>query len=207
MAGAFAFDQLTPSAITPPSLRRSGADAAAIAAEHARALEAAFAAGVAEGRRAAEEEVAERITILESSLTGLGAGLVRERELVAERVERAAVELALRIAEQALGAAVAVQPERVVDVVRGALRRLVERDRVTVLVNPADLELVRSHLGAIVDELGGIEHCEVQSERRVSRGGAVVRTADGEIDATLQTKLERAREVLEGELAGAGDEH
>jgi flagellar assembly protein FliH len=108
-------------------------------------------------------------------------------------------------AEQALAAAVAVDPERVLSVVRGALRRIVERERVNVLVSPDDLEMVREHLAGVIAELGGVEHCEVQAERRVPRGGAVVRTAEGEVDATLETKLERASEVLESELAGVGD--
>ena len=49
--------------------------------------------------------------------------------------------------------------------------------------------------------LGGIEHCEVQAERRVSRGGAVVRTPDGDVDARVETKLQRAREVVEAALS------
>jgi flagellar assembly protein FliH len=96
-----------------------------------------------------------------------------------------------------------VDAERVVDVVRGALRRLVERDRVTILVHPDDLDLVRAASPALVAELGGMEHCDVQAERRVHRGGAIVRTVEGEVDATLETKLARAREVLEEELRGA----
>jgi flagellar assembly protein FliH len=120
---------------------------------------------------------------------------------LAERCELAAVDLALRIAEQALGAAVKVEPERIVDVVRGALRRLVERERVLLMVNPEDLELVRDNIERLVQELGGIESCEVQAERRVARGGAILRTEEGEVDATLETKLVRAREVLEEELA------
>ena len=119
----------------------------------------------------------------------------------AASVEPAAVELALRIAEQALGAWIVADRAVVVEVVRGALRRLVERDRVLILVNPDDLELVRDHVGRLVGELGGIEHCEVQAERRVRPGGAIVRTSEGEVDATLETKLARAREVLEHELA------
>jgi flagellar assembly protein FliH len=195
----FAFDQLTPQAATP-----------AVRAEDAqRALEEAWADGYAKGREAAAAEAAAHahahIAAIEPVLRAAAEGLERERVTAADRVERAAVDLALRIAEQALGAAVAAQPERVLDVVRGALRRIVERERVLVLVHPEDLELVREQIDAIVDTLGGVEHCEVQAERRVPRGGAVVRTVDGEIDATLQTKLERAREVLEAELAHPTD--
>ena len=106
------------------------------------------------------------------------------------------------MAEKAVAGALAAQPERVVDVVRGALRCLVERERVVILVNPDDLEAVREAVGDLVRSLGGMEHCDVQEERRVNRGGAVVRSSAGEIDATMATKLDRAREVLEAELRG-----
>ena len=36
----------------------------------------------------------------------------------------------------------------------------------------------------------------MQAERRVARGGAIVRTSAGEIDGRLATQLERARETL-----------
>ena len=66
----------------------------------------------------------------------------------------------------------------------------------TVLVHPEDLELVREAMDEMRATLGGIEHCEVQAERRVSRGGAIVRTQDGDVDARVETKLQRAREVI-----------
>jgi flagellar assembly protein FliH len=109
----------------------------------------------------------------------------------ADRVEGQAVELAVQIAEKVVGGAVAVAPERIIDVVRGALRTMVERERITVLVNPADVELLRE----------GLPDLEVHEERRITRGGAVVRTAYGEIDATLETKLARAREAIVAELS------
>ena len=135
------------------------------------------------------------------ALRAAAADLASLRDGLAERTEQAAVELALRIAEQALQGAIAVQPERVVAVVRGALRRLIERERVTILVSPDDLEAVREHAPDLVTELGGIDAYEVQADRRVARGGAMVRTGEAEVDATLETKLARAREVIEEELS------
>ena len=158
-----------------------------------QAFEEGFAAGVAEAQSQLEGPA--------SALAAAADQLQALRTDAAASVEADAVDLALRIAEQALGAAIAAEPELVVEAVRGALRRLVERDRVLILVNPDDLELVRDHVGRLVSELGGIEHCEVQAERRVRPGGAIVRTTEGEVDATLETKLARAREVLEHELA------
>jgi flagellar assembly protein FliH len=58
-------------------------------------------------------------------------------------------------------------------------------------------------MGGVTATLGGIEHCEVQAERRVARGGAVVRTPDGDVDARLDVKLQRAREVVDAALGKA----
>ena len=157
------------------------------------AFDEGFAAGVAQAQAQLDGPA--------SAMAAAAEQLQAMRGDAAASVEPAAVELALRIAEQALGAWLVADRGVVVEVVRGALRRLVERDRVLILVNPDDLEIVRDHAARLVGELGGIEHCEVQAERRVRPGGAIVRTAEGEVDATLETKLARAREVLEHELA------
>lgn len=179
---------LAPLSAPAPQVDVQAEAAAARAAGHAEG----YAAGLAEGRAALEPAL--------QALAAAAGDVAAERERVSAEVEEAAVELGLRVAEQVLAATLAVQPERIVDVVRGALRRLVERGRVTLLVHPDDLDIVREAGDGLIAELGGMEHLEVQAERRVPRGGAIVRTMEGEVDATLATKLDRAREVLEESL-------
>ena len=180
-------------AVIVPAAPSAHGTAPTLDAIREQAYEEGFSAGIAQAQSALDGPAA--------ALAGAAEQLQALRGDAAASVEADAVDLALRIAEQAVGAAIAADPELVVEAVRGALRRLVERDRVLILVNPDDLELVRDHVGRLVGELGGIEHCEVQAERRVRPGGAIVRTSEGEVDATLETKLARAREVLEHELA------
>jgi len=174
--------------------------AAVLARAHAEA-EQLRAQAVEEGRRdghaAGVAAAEERLAPAAAALAAAQAAFEEERARVTEEVERHAIELALHLAERVLAGTLAVEPERVVDVVRGALRCLVERDRVLVLVNPEDLEHVRAATGELMASLGGMSTLDVQAERRVSRGGAVVRTAVGEVDAQLETKLERAREAIE----------
>jgi flagellar assembly protein FliH len=172
------------------AMARAEAETAAVR-ETARAE--GFAAGHAEAVAALEPAL--------SALTEAAAAVQDERVAAAERLERHAVDLALMLAEKVLAGTIAVEPERVVESVRGALRGLVERERITVLVHPDDLELVREAMDGLRATLGGIEHCEVQAERRVSRGGCVVRTPDGDVDARMETKLQRAREVVEQALS------
>jgi flagellar biosynthesis/type III secretory pathway protein FliH len=196
MAATWDLAPLERAVVEPPSASDVLAAARAQAVE---IREQAFAEGYAAGL----EEARDRTAPAADALAAAAREVAALRDEAAQSAEAAAVELGLQIAEHALGAALAVQPDRVLDVVRGALRRLVERERLVVLVNPEDLDMVRAGIGTLAGELGGIDHVDVQAERRVLRGGAVVRTAEGDVDADLATKLQRAREVLERELAGA----
>jgi flagellar assembly protein FliH len=212
MAAEFSFAELAPapassfarpSAPSAPSAH-SVLEAAAHAeaeAESARAAarEEGYADGLAAGRAEALAALGPAAAALEEAL----AGSRQDAAANTERLEAQAVDLALYIAEKVVGGAVAVEPARVLEAVRGALRSLVERERVTVLVHPDDLELVTESIGEIRASLGGIEHCDVQAERRVGRGGAVVRTPEGDVDARLETKLVWAREVVEAALGAA----
>jgi flagellar assembly protein FliH len=187
--------ELAPLEAVPVLDEPAGRSGSTLESVRQEAFDEGFAAGV--------EHAQAQLAGPASAMAAAAEQLQAMRGDAAASVEPAAVELALRIAEQALGAWLVADRTVVLEVVRGALRRLVERDRVLILVNPDDLEVVRDHASRLVGELGGIEHCEVQAERRVRPGGAIVRTAEGEVDATLETKLTRAREVLEHELANA----
>jgi flagellar assembly protein FliH len=198
----YAFEQLD----APPAAIQSESDLLADAWAQAEQIrEEARRAGEAEGR--ASGLTAGRAEV-ESALAALGSALASIEQMAEEltaALEHDAAELAFQICEQILAGAVDVEPERIVDVARNALRRVTDRRRVVLVVNPADLELMRDAIPALQAELGGIEHCDVQSDRRVGAGGAILRTEGGEIDATLETGLERAREIVTEALRSRKD--
>jgi flagellar biosynthesis/type III secretory pathway protein FliH len=191
-------------AAVAPSSVAPGPDAVMAALARAEAeADALRAAAREEGLREGREEALAMLTPALEALTQAAEGVTASQFARADRLEAHAVDLALFLAEKVLGGALAIEPERVTEAVRGALRGIVERERVTVLVHPDDLEMVRGAIDDIRASLGGIEHCEVQAERRVSRGGAIVRTPDGDVDARVETKLQRAREVVEAALSSS----
>lgn len=204
--GAFSFDQLPPEPagarlaanVDPHAAAEDFLAAARAEADDIRhaARQQGYEEGYQAGMAAAREELAPATTALGQAL----AEAERLRGETADAVEARAVEFSLHLAEKVVAGTLDVQPQRVVDVVRGALRCLVDRERVIVQVNTLDLDLVREAVEPLAAALGGIESLDVQEDRRVSRGGALVRSVAGEVDATIETKLERAREVLEAEL-------
>jgi flagellar assembly protein FliH len=199
-ASSYAFEQLEPSDPLPPGTPARIVAEAELQAAGIRELARGegFAAGRAEGQLQGLAEANSAAGALSAAVTEIQA----LREEVAESVEHDAVELAMALAAKILSGALEVQPERVLDAVRGALRRVNDRRRITVMVDPADLDVVSSAITELSAQAGGIELCEVQSDRRVGRGGAIVRTVEGEVDASIETQLQRAREVVVAELQG-----
>ena len=180
----------------------------AVRAEAEQIRAQAWAAGEAEGRAAglaaARNDAAPALGALGTAVQAISD----VRAQFVSELEQDAVELAFRLTEQILAGVLAVEPERVLDVARNALRHLSDRRHVTLVVNPDDLELVSECVEQLQSELGGIEHLSVQSDRRVARGGVIARTESGEIDAGMEAQLARAREIVGAALARepSGDE-
>ena len=197
--GTYAFRQLD---APPPGTSNGIADVlSAVRAEAEQIRAQAWAAGEAEGRAAG---IAAARTEAAPAVAALGAAVEAVAELRAQmmaELEQDAVEMAMRLAEQIIAGVLSVEPSRVIDVGRNALRHLSDRRRVTLVVNPDDLELVSECVEQLQSELGGIEHLGVQSDRRIARGGAIARTDSGEIDSGVDAQLGRAREIVAAALA------
>ncbi len=130
----------------------------------------------------------------------------RQTDVFVEDAERAAVELALALAGKIVGAAVEVQPELVLEVVAGALRRTTVRDQLVLELNPEDFDLVRDAAEAVAGRIGGVRRMDIVAERRVGRGGCVIRTGEGEIDARVDQQLVRAAEIAADVLRTTPDD-
>ena len=197
-AVSYDFEQLEPS--TPPAREEPARIVAQAVAEADRLRAEAHATGYAEGRAAGHEEGAAEVARLARALGEAVAGIEALRGEVVEAIERDALDLGLHLAAKVVSGVAELRGELISEAVRGALARVSERRRIAVLVNPADVDLVK---GAIAEQTAasGVEHCEVRSDERVAMGGAIVATEEGEVDASVWTQLERAREVVEASLA------
>jgi flagellar assembly protein FliH len=183
-----------------PAPTQDPAEAAEAVVEAARAEADALRAsavedGFAEGLRRGREETAASLVPAADALREALIEAMSARDQILDGVEMCAAQLAISIAEKIVVGALEVSPERVVDVVRGALRGLLGSERIIVCVHPEDIDLVRA---------AGLEHAdahiEIYAERRVPRGGALVRTAMGEVDGRIETKLEAVRTLVAAEL-------
>jgi flagellar assembly protein FliH len=198
VATSYAFEQLEPS-VAPPRDAAARILAQAMA-DAERMRESARTEGFQEGRAAGHAQGLGEITSGSNALGEAVKAIEALRCEVVEALETDAIELALSLAGKILAGAFQARPELVVEVVQGALRRITDRHRITVIVNPTDLDVVKEAIGELTAQGSGVELCDLQSDERVARGSAIVRTLEGEVDASVHTQLERAREVVSASL-------
>jgi len=196
-AVSFDLEQLEPSGPPRDAATRLIAEAEAEAAE---IRERARLEGQEQGRAAGIEDARAEITSAAAALGDALGEVQAMRARVAEEVEREAIELALALAGKVLIATLQIRPELVVEVLQGALRRVSGERTIAIVVNPADVETVRGALGELESQSTGVEQWDLQSDQRVPAGGAIVRTAQSEVDARIETQLERAHEVVAAEI-------
>lgn len=177
-----AFDQA--SAMLADAGQRGDALVASVQAE-------ARTAGHAEGVAAADREMSDMMATMRNLVDMARV----ERHKLMESAEPELVRLAVGIAERVLHQQIALDRGVVVEMARVAISRLVEKESVTVRVNPGDLERMREHRDELLSS-GEIKNFRVVEDQRVDRGGVVVETDGGTIDARISTQVNEAKRVL-----------
>jgi flagellar assembly protein FliH len=158
-------------------------------------LARANADGHAEGYRAGQDQASRENDEMESTMRGLIEMARVERHKIVESAEGEIVRLAMGIAERIVQQQVALDRGVVVEMTKAAVSRLLDRESITVRVNPADFERMREHREDVL-ALGDVAHMRIIEDQRVDRGGVVVETESGSVDARIATQVAEARRVL-----------
>ena len=173
---------------------RAEADALLAAAEAQRA--SAHAVGYAHGLAEARAEARGEVEAALMAVAELVDAVDRRRAEMEDEAARAAAALALEVAAKVVRAEVAARPERIIDVIRAAMRRAFDRDRLVVRVNPSDLAICRESAPELLTRTGGIGTLDFFDDQRIPPGSCVLETSSGDIDATFESQFSRIQEAL-----------
>lgn len=139
---------------------------------------------------------------LETALPALHAAaeaLQAERDRWLIRWEQTAVRVGVGIAEKLLKTQIATRPELASGMIAEALRLAAGQPRVTVHLHPEDLAAWGDRALRIVESLTACADSTLVPDSHIARGGCRIQTQHGEIDARVETMLERlAAELVEG---------
>ena len=164
--------------------------------EHVREREqAAYELGRHDGERALSEQLLQQRNEMVELQRGVVESLRRAVPQVIQEVEGATVNLALEAAQKIV-AGLPVDAEAVQAVVREALHQAEDTADITVQLHPDDLALLRKHQSPMLDGTLETGPLRFVASAEVTRGGCLVQTRFGLIDARRETKLDQLRQKL-----------
>lgn len=114
---------------------------------------------------------------------------IERREEIIEETEGQLVHLVLEIARKVVKVISENQKNIVVNNVVQALRKLKNKADVNIRVNIDDLKIVSEHASEFIDRIERVDNVTVMEDSTVDRGGAVIETDFGEIDARIASQL------------------
>lgn len=161
---------------------------------------AGLARGVIEGREQGKNEAIASMRAQADALSrgfeaALGA-LVEQREALLTQARTDVLKLAVAIARRVTRRSIDADPRAVMDQLEAALAMTLRPTTLIVEVHPDDAALVREAAPALAKKLAGGPHVEVVERAELSRGSVVLRSAGGEVDASIETQLERIVEAI-----------
>jgi flagellar assembly protein FliH len=179
---------LPPAPEEPAPLPEPETPAIDIAQIERAAYESGFSDGEKAGMAAAEQKFEAVVRRYTESLLELG----RVKPALYARAERDVVRLAVEVAKKIVHREITADREIIQTLVRVALTRVAEKTALTVHLNPADHSYVVAHRAALSENEDGGGELTLVSDKSVERGGCLVRTDCGEVDARIG---EQFREV------------
>jgi flagellar assembly protein FliH len=149
------------------------------------AREQGYAAGIAQAKDEARSQAGRFKSLTESYSAAIDSLDFRLSDQV--------LNLALDVARQVVAGELAARPERILDIVNLALRQMVETTReARLLLNPEDAAIIRPLLNEALDK----SRLRIVEDVRIVRGGCLIETPQGDLDATLQARWRQVVAVL-----------
>jgi flagellar assembly protein FliH len=136
---------------------------------------------------------------LQRFLAQFGQSVDAEVKQVLGELARRAVEVAVIMAERIVRQTIDLDPEVLVRTLTTALTKLEAGATMTVTAHPQDVAYLQEHQ----EILAALRIAEVTADRRIERGGCLLRSRRREWDATLRRQLETLQEVIGEHLVAA----
>jgi flagellar assembly protein FliH len=115
-------------------------------------------------------------------------------------VEADLVQLALAVARKIVGRDVSLGPDAVTRIIREALTRVEHAGRITIKLNPADLELLADIKPQLLSGLPEAGRAVFEADEGIARGGCLIETDEGEVDARIERQFQVVEEAFRTEL-------
>ncbi len=156
----------------------------------------AYKKGYDSGREEGYKEGQAEVMRLIDRLGTVVSTAVDIRDDIIRSSEKLMVEMILMIARKVIKDEIVERREVVINNIKEAIRRVKDRDRIDIRVNFADLDMTTAHKDELIRMMESLKKVNIYEDSRVERGGCIIETDVGAIDARISTQLDAIEEAI-----------
>ncbi|MCX7879662.1 MAG: FliH/SctL family protein [Ignavibacteria bacterium] len=162
-------------------------------------VQSAYEEGFNDGKQTTQMSLTEEINKLENyarRIDEIVEELSTEYSKALKELANLVVPVSIHIAKHILQVEVHLRPELVETQVRKALQILDNEKVLQIRLNSEDIEILKKIKSKLIDESRTLHGAEIVADPTIERGGCIVESSIGKIDATFQSQLEKIGKIL-----------
>jgi len=163
-----------------------------LALQEKEAYEKGFAQGEKDGLELGEAKASRLISNLEVLLDEIR----QLKHTIGKQYEKEIVDLVYAIAKKIVHTHLNFNETAVRDTIGSALELTAEKRDIVLKINPEDFEYVEKIRPELFSKQPNLKSLTVTPDAAVGRGGCLLETPTGDVDATIETQLERIHQSL-----------
>ncbi len=121
---------------------------------------------------------------------------IDKREEIITESEEQVIRIILLIVRKIVKAISEEQKGIVVENIKAAMNKIKGKTQVTIRVNTEDLELATEHKEELMQMFEELQHVTILEDTRVDKGGCIIETDFGSVDARISTQLNEVEEKI-----------
>ncbi|MZH01860.1 MAG: hypothetical protein F3745_00215 [Nitrospinae bacterium] len=161
-----------------------------------KAQKEGYDSGYSEGFKKGEDAAREEFKPFLETIEGLISDLTSFRKGMYDKVEREMVEMVVSLAKKVIHFEFSTRDDAVQEMIHLAVKSVLDRESMVIKINPADKGYAESFRPELHHLFGEIKNITFEAHSGIERGGCVVETNFGVIDAQIDKLGEQMDRIL-----------
>jgi flagellar assembly protein FliH len=142
--------------------------------------------GYQDAKAKEKEETEEKFNRLQNLIDEISR--FRESQLIG--IEGEVLDMVFLITKKLIRKELALDRDIILHVVKDAIEGAVGNEKIKIIVNPEDRQNILEHRKELLSLVEGLKNIAVEADSSIEKGGCLIETAYGDIDARLDRQLE-----------------
>lgn len=146
--------------------------------------------GLSAGENSGFSKGEESVMTAVQYLKKCGMDIIALKDNFLNEAETTVINLSVQIAKKIIASEISTNQDIVIQTIRKAINLISDRSQISLKLNETELESVKKRIPELRKEFDDVEKIVIETDVRIDKGGTIIETNSGIIDARIGTQIE-----------------